>query len=58
MDICPVCRTTAEHDQETCDGKPGVITVRWYTHEELEEMTSAVEEKKVYYVKVKRPHTR
>ncbi len=58
MDICPRCRTTAEHDHDTCDGKPDLITVRWYTHEELEDRRIAMEQNKVYYVQVKRPHTR
>ena len=58
MDICPRCRTTAEHDHDTCDGKPDLITVRWYTHAELEDKRIAMEQNKVYYVKVKRPNTR
>lgn len=58
MQVCPKCKTTEEHDFETCDGKPGVITVRWYTHEELEEIAKNRERDTVYYVKVKRPHTR
>lgn len=58
MNICPNCHTTEEHDYATCDGKPGIITVRWYTHEELKEITRKAEKNKVYYVQVKRPHTR
>ena len=58
MNICPNCHTTEEHDYATCDGKPGIITVRWYTHEELKEITRKADKNKVYYVQVKRPHTR
>lgn len=58
MDICPKCKTTEEHDFDRCDGKPNIITVRWYTHEELEEIAKNRDKDKVYYVKVKRPHTR
>ncbi len=58
MEICPKCHTTEEHDFDTCDGKPGVITVRWYTYTELEEIARERDKNKVYYVKVKRPHTR
>ena len=57
MDICPKCHTTEEHDFDTCDGKIDVVTTRWYTHAELRELTKN-REQKVYYVKVKRPHTR
>lgn len=57
MEICPTCKTTEEHDFDTCDGKKNVITVRWYTHEELEEIAKN-REQKVYYVRAKRPNTR
>jgi hypothetical protein len=54
---CPKCHTTEEHDHESCDGKPDLITTRWYTYEELTELMKK-RKKKVYYVKSTRPNTR
>ena len=58
MEICPKCHTTEEHDFDSCDGKKDVITVRWYTYQELKEIANKRDKDKCYYVKVKRPNTR